>query len=44
MLGYNEVPVTCPPFRKLSEEESKAVCVRTGIDGWKRNNPAFIIC
>ena len=31
MLEYNKVPVTCPPFRKLSEEESKTVCLRTDI-------------
>ena len=31
MLEYNKVLVTCPPFRKLLEEESKAVCPRTDI-------------
>ena len=31
MLEYNKVPVTCPSFGKLLEEESKAVCLRTDI-------------
>ena len=31
MLEYNKVLVNCRPFRKLLEEESKAVCFRTDI-------------